>query len=346
MGITFCPADVKDFEGRMGPDRTHLETPAELSPLEVYVSLKSLYGEANREFIDEDKQQWVFLLKTEDAVVEIYDWKLDSWSIGVYEYNKDTKRAESIAKDLVTLLKRAITKQRAHIQSIARQVSGQIIENPFTLYYDTASELLELAQKFNQDIQTGPNMAGALADFNKGFTLCRSAFFQFVASIEGLLNLIYDLYLKLELREDRIVDRLSREQIDVKLRLAPVYCECFAGTAIDHTTNAFKNFHTLANLRNDFIHANLTKSMRTPVVRYEGAMYLIRASINTSDGSIPASLSSFGIEDLTRVKSAVDDIAAQLLASMKPRFRREFGAVMNDDHINVVYEDGIPIIVR
>ncbi len=62
-----------------------------------------------------------------------------------------------------------------------------------------------------------------------------SGFLPICGSAGGFPKLIYDLYLRAELRDDRIVDRLSREQIDVKLRLAPVYCECFSGTPIDHT---------------------------------------------------------------------------------------------------------------
>lgn len=327
----------------MAVGRTYFDKPGDLSPLEVYVAMKSLFGEPNREMIDEDKQQWTFLLKTSGAVLEVYDWKRDSWSIGVYEDNGEADHAESIAGELVTLLKRTIPKHRNTLREVTNQVTGQVVENPFALYYDTASELLELAKRFSSVELREPN---AFAEWSKQYILCRSALFQFVSSVEGLLNLIYDLYLKPELRDDRIVDRLSREQIDVKLRLAPVYCECFAGKPLDHTTEAFRNFHSLANLRNDFVHANLTKSMRTPVVRHDGATYLLSASMDKPVDLIPASFSSLGIDDLSAVKAAVDSIATQLLSNMKPRFRREFREVMYNEHIYVEYDDGVPVVMR
>lgn len=85
----------------MGSERTAFARPAEISPLHAYIGLKSMFGEPNREYIDEDKQQWVFLLKTTGAKLEVNDWKLGSWSVHVYEENGDKARAEKIIKDLV-----------------------------------------------------------------------------------------------------------------------------------------------------------------------------------------------------------------------------------------------------
>ena len=159
------------------------------------------------------------------------------------------------------------------------------------------------------------------------------------------MNLVYEIYLKAELREDRIVDRLAREQIDVNLRLAPIYCDCFAGKPIDHTTAAFRNFHRLVNARNDFIHANVTKSMRTAVVYHDDFTFLLSPD-DARDGIVPNLINELGIEELQKIKAAVDDILSQVLANMKPRYRREFEEVMYEEYINIEYEDGIPVIVR
>jgi hypothetical protein len=145
--------------------------------------------------------------------------------------------------------------------------AGHVIENPFALHYQTAEELIAIAEKLRTERGDAPGSAPMV---DSQYTLCRAAFFQLVAAIEGLLNLVYEIYLKVELRDDRVADRLIREQIDVKLRLAPVYCDCFAGQPFDHTTQAFRNFHRLVNARNDFIHANVTRAMKTSVVNYDG----------------------------------------------------------------------------
>ena len=47
--------------------RTGFSNSSNLSPLEAYLGLKSLFGEPSREDIDEDKVQWIFFLKVDRA---------------------------------------------------------------------------------------------------------------------------------------------------------------------------------------------------------------------------------------------------------------------------------------
>ena len=163
---------------------------------------------------------------------------------------------------------------------------------------------------------------------------------QLFSAFEGFLNLVYDVYLKPELRGDRIADRISREQIDVKLRLAPIYCDCFLGKPIDHTTDAFRNFLRVVAKRNDFIHANITKSMKTSVINYEETEFYVPA-----DGS-EVRMSTRDIDDVKDMTRTIDEIIEQVLAAMAPRYRREFRSVMSDEFIYVEYENEVPVIVR
>ena len=246
-------------------------------------------------------------------------------------------------KELEKQIIQASAKQRAVYSKLLNSPSGHVIENPFALCYRTARELLEIAEQLTQK---GGGILGAapqLGDSTR-YTLCRAAFFHLIAAVEGWLNLVYEIYLKAELRDDRIVDRLAKEQIDIKLRLAPIYCDCFAGKPIDHTTEAFRNFHRLVNARNDFVHANLTKNMKTPVVSLDDITFVISPD-NAQNSMVPGLTSDLGIEDLRKIKVIVDEILGQTLGSMKPRDRREFESVMHQDFINLEYRDGVPVIV-
>jgi len=107
---------------------------------------------------------------------------------------------------------------------------------------------------------------------------------------------------------------------------------------------AFRKFHNLINSRNDFIHANVTRSMKTPVVKYDDMIFVVPA-VNLRNGIALNSISYLGVGEVKNIKVAVDDILAQVLATMNPRHRREFGSVMYEDFINVDYEDGVPVIV-
>src|SRR5713226_1090248 len=340
--VEFSAATSEEYRD-IGSDHTDFVRPLSLSPLEAYLGLKSLFGEPNREDIDVTAQQWAFFIETDKARIMVNDWKLESWSIHIYEQNKDKARAERLIKELERQIIQASAKHRAFCSKLLKSPAGHVIENPFALCYRTARELLEIAEQLSQKDGGLPD-AATKPDDSTGHTLCRAAFFHLIAAVEGWLNLVYEIYLKAELRDHRIVDRLAREQVDVKLRLAPIYCDCFPGKPIDHTTEAFRNFHRLVNTRNDFVHANVTTSMKTPVVSLDDMTFIVTTD-NSENGFVPGLTSDLGIEDLGNITAIVDEILAQALASMKPRDRREFGSVMHQDFINVEYQDGVPAIV-
>jgi hypothetical protein len=159
------------------------------------------------------------------------------------------------------------------------------------------------------------------------------------------LNIMYEIYLKAELRDDRIAARLPREQIDIKLRLAPLYCECFAGKPIDHSSDAFRKFNLLVDRRNNFIHANITKSLKTAVIDYDRMTFYMESESHRKS-NVPTSLSAFGIEDVKNMIQVIEDIVAQVLKSMTPRYRKEFSSVLREEFIQVEYEEGVPVILR
>jgi hypothetical protein len=325
-------------------ERTGFARPSCLSPLEAYLGLKALFGEPDREHIDETAQQWVFLIKTEDAQIMVNDWKLESWSIHVYDQHNDLGRSEELIKELEKQITHALAKHRSLLSDLLKRPAGHVIENPFALYYETAQGLIKIAEKLHTKHVTPSSTVPGLGDWSTHYTICRAAVFNLIAAIEGFLNLMYEIYLKAELRDDRIVQRLAREQIDVKLRLAPIYCDCFTGKPIDHATEAFRNFNRLVNTRNDFIHANVTKSMKTPVVSYDD-MTFVMSPEDLRDNTIPSLMGDIEIEDAKKIKAIVDAIVAQVLSNMKPRDRKEFESVMFEQSINVEYHDGVPVIL-
>jgi hypothetical protein len=149
--------------------------------------------------------------------------------------------------------------------------------------------------------------------------------------------------LKPELRDDRIAGRLTRDQIDVKLRLAPVYCDCFAGKPFDHRTAAFQNFQKLFRIRNDFVHANVTKSMKHPVVRYDEIDFILWQEEGLDD--VPSPAQDLGVGEIKRVRTMINAIVEQVLATMEPRHRRDLQLVLHDDLIHVRDENGTLVII-
>ena len=102
-------------------------------------SLKSLFGEAAEGFDDGDKTQRTFYLKAEDAQIQVYDYKLETWSICVYEKNKDNPRAEELITELEKLIVRASQKHKNQISKLRKHPVGHVIE---TLLHCTTEPLL------------------------------------------------------------------------------------------------------------------------------------------------------------------------------------------------------------
>jgi uncharacterized tellurite resistance protein B-like protein len=335
--------------------------PGDISPLSAYHTLKELFGSPNSEWFDEGKSQWAYYLRVPGAYLDVYDWKLYSWSIAVYEdsalenakqeyssnddqgapnqeivssiskaFEKgDKRKAEKIGNEFLSFLRKHIPKSNSKIKKAEAEATKFVLQNPFTLYYQSAASLLERAS--DPVIST--------SDYY------RSAFFLFIAAFEGLLNLIYELYLKVDLRDGRIYDRLSREQIDIKVRLAPLYCDCFSGKSFDHTSEVFKQFHSIVNLRNDFIHANLTKPMKRAIVIEDGHIFIVEQSSRDKNG-LPKSIDTLTEEDLKLIKDNINQMIDMLAEIMKPRFRREFRSILEEDYIQIIIEEGEIIVVE
>jgi Arsenical pump membrane protein len=90
-GVKFFPARPEDFDSGTRTSLVHSNIPL----LDAYIGLKSLVGEADHTNIDPVKQQWMFYLRTDGALIEAYDWKRTMFSIGVYEQNQLAGSVES-----------------------------------------------------------------------------------------------------------------------------------------------------------------------------------------------------------------------------------------------------------
>jgi hypothetical protein len=327
--------------------RAYLLKPDVLTPFEVYLILKDSFGDSNVADFDEDMSQWAYLLKFQNGYIHIYDWKFWTWSIAVHPLDGSEETGRVIAEGLLKQFEHLAQKNRPRLKAVSGNAKAYIIQNPFALYYQTATELLNLAQFDTRDWGSSRQMKIASARFGvySKPALCRSALLLLLASFEGLLNLIYELYLKESLRDERIYERLSREQIDLKFRLAPVYCSCFGDAPIDPASDAFRNFQTLVNLRNDFIHANLTKSMRFPLITKDGLAFAISPFEKESSIGVPRNFGELQEQHLQQAKRIIDDAIDFVLKHMKPRYRKEFVTIMEDDNVSIEFEDGEWIVV-
>lgn len=321
--------------------RVLLLKPTDLSPYIAFSILKEWFGSSIPEE-DESKIQWNYYLFTPHLAISVCDWKLHSLSIEVFKRESDYDRVEQEAEEFVELLRKQVSKHLGKVKSAALRARGFVYQNPFALYFSNAESILEKASQ-GRDEET-IRTAFELHRLEKSGDLYRAAFFLYVASLEGLLNLIYEIYLNPALRDERIYNRLKREQIDIKLRLAPVYCTCFKHRVIDAKTEEFHRLQFIVDLRNDFIHANITKPMRSSIIEEEGFIFWIDSEQSSKYG-LPRDAAELDLPHLKFVRKTILDMVEIILNAMKPRYKREFSSVLYDEVINVDIDDDEFIIL-
>ncbi len=307
--------------------RAFLRKPIDLSPYEAFLVLKQWFGPPTLE-TDDTKIQWHYFLFTPHLAIDVYDWKINTLSIEVFKRAQDSDNEEvrHETEDFLNLLRAAATRHAGKLKSAGVRAKGFVYQNPFALYFKSADILLERASQQSNEIDKG--IVAESGD------LYKAAFFLYVASLEGLLNLIYEIYLDPSLRDERIYNRLKREQVDIKLRLAPLYCICFKTRVLDINTEEFKRFQFILNLRNDFIHANITKQMKVSVIEEDGLTFWVSNEHPLKYG-LPRDPTLLNKTHLETVRLSVLSIVNILLDTMKPRYKREFLKIIYDEQILV-----------
>lgn len=325
--------DKKD--GKM-IERGYLNKPA-TNPYLIYVILKEQFGVPNCFDYDEDKTQWSYLFTYNDFYIQIYDWKILETSIAVYHPAVEAEKCEALAIQIDQLIsKQAATKQRK-LKEKRKSYKKRLLENPFYAYYDTAMSHRELIIKFQNLRSSQPQFYLNLGLFERENELCRSAFILFLSAFEGFINILYEIYLKPELREKRITERLARELIDVKIRMIPVYCNGFKEKTINQEDDRFRNYLRLVNLRNDYIHANLIRSLESYVIEEDDMTFVID---NDDTSEIPTNISLLRPEHVELCKKYIDEIIELIFESMNQKAKREFKKVVYAYSISIEEDEG------
>lgn len=302
----------------------------DVTPYVVYSLLKSVLGPPNGTPAP-PKVQWSYEVAVDHAHLRIRDWDRFSWTVDVYHDNQDPGQARRIGQEFVQLVTQQAPHDAKRINRLVQQARYRTLQNPYQTYFSSAENLLRLAENTPH-----------LVDRED---LCRAAFFLFLSSFEGLLNVIYDLYLKPLLRDERIRNDVNRANIDLKLRLAPLYCICFSGDEIQYTSDELSRYLAIVELRNDFIHANLLPTMKTPIIEEDGFVFPIEQR-ETNKYNIPRSLASLEPHHLTFVRQTVQDMVEAVTNSMNHRYKHDFKQALSDPQIMVEDVSGENLIQR
>lgn len=318
--------DNDNYEGTYyyGEEDFALRTP----PYLTYLVMKKNFGEPS-EVRDEPpfERFCSYLLKTQNHTylsVFLWGW-IDSGIFGEHSEfeqivltdpfywvrGRDEQVMKREAQEFLELITKECQQHKGKIAEILKNAASVYVENPYYLYFEGGKSLLEQVREHNQSNE-------------KAGHLCRSAFFMFMASFEGFLNLLYESFLDVNLRTDeRLTKYLQRLDIDLKLRLAPRFCVCFESTSFEKSEE-FARFQSLVNLRNDFLHANLVKTMKHALHEEDGLVFDVSEEYEVLNKyGVAIDPTKLKVEQLQFVHKTIEDMVNHVLAAMKPHYRPE-----------------------
>ena len=342
---------LKQMDGRMQTEPwSYLRTELPLqSAYAYYEALKQMFGEAdllNDPYfyeagfdLAEEISGFAYVLASDDMCIYVvsYDSRspipLFQLSVVGPKNNLDTK-LKMVKGELET-------KSRSAQDKVKPPEMLTEFSNPFHFYFSQARAMLSVIQSMQQS--SALEHGSSQSKTNSLGVSPVGAFFLFIASLEGLINLIYELYLDPSFRNDgRIHDVLKKSPIDIKIRLAPAYCTCFREKAIVFNED-FKRFKVLTELRHDLIHANLTKAMVTPHFILSGITFKI-PSLRKRHYGMPDTPGEINATHLQFVCDTIEGMVNLILRSMKVRYEQELSRVIHQDNFVARFVDGEYVI--
>jgi hypothetical protein len=266
------PSARRRRKGTPRPDATALRPgDATVSPLDLYVYLKARFGPPNDIMMVargpglENIIQWGFALTSDGHLLRLHG------TSGRVEFVGE-RLSPADWRTLIGALKRDFARFGPQMKEARQSLTRwSLFINPFRRVQMTVAHFAARLRSF-EIREPGPSaivMTQAEADaYDKAFTMWMGATqyasvagttVRMLAPVvaEAFVNFILFVLAKPDIRRDeRLYISLLRQEVDVRVRALHVNCDGFQG-AVDTDAQPFKDFQTLMNGRNDFLHGNV-----------------------------------------------------------------------------------------
>lgn len=214
-------------------------------------------------------------------------------------------------------------------------VQAYVLENIYLFNYLRADLMLEDAEEYE-----GYNAAEAIKypielyrdDLEKmahvdkymavlGMYYCAAILYYFMA-LEGFINLVYEAFLKDELKGQDVKERLERD-LELRVLLMPSLCDGFKNRYIQRGAEIFRRFNELKKYRNEIVHSKIMDAMKSVGFIESGFLYWVQVK-KTNKEFLPPSTPSRRIskEDVLKVKNIVDEIIGEVMSKMDDRSKK------------------------
>jgi hypothetical protein len=246
-----------------------------ISPLSFYKYLKARFGPPNgfvmflKNRSSDNLIHWQYSLRAFDATINIWG-KTSGIEISVKQ-NSILDITENEWQLLVENVQNDYKKYSKEMSNVGSQFEHwSLFINPFSRIERVIKDYVYQLEKLNLT-EAGSYIIGSKGSYDsykrdlkkwiknitKAASLGTTIRMLCPVMAESFINLILLVFRKSEYAKDeRLYENLIRQQIDIRVKTLHLHCTCFP-KQIDSDNTAFKNFHTLMNRRNDFLHGNI-----------------------------------------------------------------------------------------
>lgn|GEM_PF-5565752 len=296
----------------------------------IFKTMHETFGPPNS--YPEEKSTWQWIIFTPVALLTVYDYK-GSWSIGYtginIEPSKEVLAEASAFRD--ALIGKA---SKVHIskKQIKKSKVGSATLNPYALHRLTTEDLMEQAKQIVDEIknlQKEKDIHKFIEAMNKGrivASLYRAAFMTTFMSLEGFLNLVYTLFLKDRYRNDIYEKRLRNEMLAVKILEMDTYCHSFERSPLAKQDELFAAIQHFINVRNLFLHANISDAMEAHLVKQDRYFIVTRSDSREKFG-IASDMRNLTNAHVIRAGKLVQKLIVEVLHAMDEEVRFPFAIV-------------------
>jgi hypothetical protein len=221
---------------------------------------------------------------------------------------------------------------------------GRVIINPFQFHYENANydlnKLGQIERRWNK----------SRLDFYKRSRLgnemeyiSQACFMLFMASVDGLINLLYHLYMKKQIKEDKeLINKISFEKIHLRIRRVSLYCNNFRD--LKKEDNALNELAKLMEIRNKLVHANITEVDYRNIIEEDSFLFYINRQ--TSELGSTVNPMTFTSEDLVGIRKVIINTIKFILSSMEKDSRSQLKSVLNAYYIGYVTKNEVIYFVQ
>ena len=161
------------------------------------------------------------------------------------------------------------------------------------------------------------------ARYNKGFGLCFGIRSMLPVMAEAFVNLLLYVLMRPEIRSDqRLVENLFRQPIDVRVRSLSINCRGFKSQP-DYASDPCRAYQSLVNERNDLLHGNVViDKLKFNEIHFWGRVPVFREYRSMWERSLQVEADAVGLDALRSELATVQDLCDYLLSCLHDETRQ------------------------